>query len=654
MNEFDLFQKALDIEDANKRKEFLDVVCRDDTTMLHRMESLLESHFGNSQFLAAPVAEQIIDAQARAADTETQSTLDHSESDCSKRPEQAQDDCSQPLDYLSMSHKPGSLGRLGHYEVIDVIGRGAFGTVLRAFDEKLQRLVAIKVLNRELATTSPARKRFIREAQASAGIRHENVVNVFAVEKYPLPYLVMEFVPGQTLHQYLADHGPLDLATVLSLGKQIALGLAAAHSQGLIHRDIKPCNILLESVPTLRAKITDFGLARTADDASLTQSGMIAGTPMFMAPEQALGCKLDQRADLFSLGSVLYQMISGRPPFRATNSIAVLKRVTEDTPRAIREIIPDTPPWLCQIIAKLHAKAPEDRYQSALELANELAGYESRLRTHGAWIEDVPTPSIVKQSRRPLLWVGVSALLVTLAASVLFAVYRPRFLPSPITARHEAQSSPSVNPTLHRFPSNEWIDVIPLLDLTIDKLNIPRVTGKNDWRIENNELAILRDLGGSKLLFPLDAEWSRFECEIEFTRRIGNSGFNVNLPTASGYCPLVFDAPGTPGGIFIGVRAKGHILSEGRKILDSERSTVRILADTAHKVEVEINASKIAAWTGNCDSISSPINEGYPHARRVSLWIHPGGNEFVFHRIRVRTLGDTSMDSLRPLEKQPE
>src|SRR5262249_4250217 len=153
---------------------------------------------------------------------------------------------------------------------------------------------------------------------------------------------------------------------------QIARGLAAAHERGLIHRDIKPSNILLERGADERVKITDFGLARAAADASLTQNGVIAGTPMYMAPEQTRGETIDHRADLFSLGTVLYPMGSGRPPFRATNSMATLKRVAEDTPRPIREIIPEVPEWLCDIIAKLHAKKPAERFQSAKEVADLL------------------------------------------------------------------------------------------------------------------------------------------------------------------------------------------------------------------------------------------------------------------------------------------
>jgi eukaryotic-like serine/threonine-protein kinase len=375
MNEFELFQLALDIDDPAARSLFLKSACEQNQEMLGRVEALLASHDGQSQFLNTPVVEQIGDT----ANVDPDATGLLTNGSAHAAHQDAADD-EIPLGYLEPSTKPHSLGRLAHYEVLEVVGRGAFGTVLRAFDEKLQRVVAIKVMALELAATSPARKRFMREAQASAAIRHEYVVSVFAVEEKPLPYLVMEYIPGRTLQQRLNERGPLDVPTVLRLGRQIAEGLAAAHAQDLIHRDIKPGNILLETNVQDRVKISDFGLARAADDASLTQSGTIAGTPMYMAPEQALGHKLDQRADLFSFGSVLYQMASGRPPFRASTALAVLKRVVDETPRPIREIIPETPQWLCDIITKLHAKNPDERYQSAREIADVLANCESQLK----------------------------------------------------------------------------------------------------------------------------------------------------------------------------------------------------------------------------------------------------------------------------------
>jgi serine/threonine protein kinase len=329
------------------------------------------------------------------------------------------------LDFLQPSSRPGALGRLNQHEVLEVLGKGGFGIVVRAFDETLQRVVAIKVLSPELASTSPARKRFLREARASARVRHENVVHIYAVEERPLPYLVMEYIPGQTLQQRIDQTGPLEVTDVLRIGSQIARGLAAAHEQGLIHRDIKPGNILLESGVEQKVKITDFGLARAADDASLSQSGVIAGTPMYMAPEQAKGDPPDPRADLFSLGSVLYTMVSGRPPFRAANTMAVLKRVAEDTPRPIRQIIPEVPKWLCDVISKLHAKEPSHRFQSAAEVAALLEQYLGHLQqpTLVARPDSVRLPREGGRKRTALL-AGSAAVVSLLALSVAYLLWR--------------------------------------------------------------------------------------------------------------------------------------------------------------------------------------------------------------------------------------
>ena len=376
MNEERLFLAALDIPNRADRIAYLDKVCGRDQKLRRLLDELLEAHERSGKFLDVPVV-----GNPRAV---IQTHMDQTLAFGGNRSEQAladtikthhslADDDSVDLSFLSPSVRSDSCGRIGHYEVLEILGKGGFGIVFRAFDETLHRMVAIKVLSAQIAATSPARKRFLREARSSAKVRHENVVQVYAVEEQPLPYLVMEFIPGETIQQRIERTGPLEVAEVVHIGQQIAEGLAAAHSQGLIHRDIKPGNVLIEAGLRQQVKITDFGLARAADDASMSQSGTVAGTPMFMAPEQALGDSLDHRADLFSLGSVLYTMCTGRAPFRANGTLAVLKRVAEDTPRPIQEIIPEVPRWLCDIITRLHAKLPEDRIGSAREVADLLA-----------------------------------------------------------------------------------------------------------------------------------------------------------------------------------------------------------------------------------------------------------------------------------------
>ena len=282
-------------------------------------------------------------------------------------------DIHEPLSFLAPSDWADSLGRLGTYEVKGVIGRGGMGVVLKAFDPALSRNVAIKVLSASLATCGAARRRFLREAKAAAAVAHEHVVSVFAVvETAGLPFLVMEYVPGRSLQDRLDQQGPLALPEILRIGTQTAAGLAAAHAQGLVHRDVKPANILLEN-GIERVKLTDFGLARAAADASMTQSGLIAGTPHYMAPEQARGEATDHRADLFSLGSTLYVMCAGSPPFRAESPLAVLRRVSDDEPRPVRQINPEIPEWLEAIIIRLHSKDPARRFSSASELAEVLS-----------------------------------------------------------------------------------------------------------------------------------------------------------------------------------------------------------------------------------------------------------------------------------------
>jgi serine/threonine protein kinase len=289
-------------------------------------------------------------------------------------------ECDIPLDLLAPSSRSDALGRLGHYEILGVVGQGGMGIVLRAFDETLHRVVAIKMLAPGLATTGSARQRFVREARAAAAIAHDNVIGIHAVEDQgPVPFLVMEYINGPTLQQKLDRTGPLPLKEVVRIGMQIAAGLAAAHGQGLVHRDVKPSNILLEN-GVERVKITDFGLARAVDDASLTHSGLVAGTPAYMSPEQADGHHVDQRSDLFSLGSVLYTLCAGHAPFRSSTSMAVLRRVCDETPRDLCEINSDIPAWLATIIARLHAKDPAERFQSAAEVAELLGQYLANLQ----------------------------------------------------------------------------------------------------------------------------------------------------------------------------------------------------------------------------------------------------------------------------------
>ncbi len=280
--------------------------------------------------------------------------------------------------WLAPGH-PELLGKLADYDIESVIGQGGFGVVLRAFDRELNRPVAIKVLAPHLATVGAARRRFIREAQAAAAVVHPNVVPIHAVQaEADYPFLVMTYVPGGSLQQCVRRQGPLEPKSIVRIAQQVAAGLAAAHRHGLVHRDIKPGNILLENGLN-RALITDFGLARAADDAA-SQTGWLAGTPHYMSPEQAASESLDGRSDLFSLGSVMYFMATGREPFGGDKPLAILNQITHKRPPAIRSINADIPNTLVRIIERLLEKRPTDRFQSASQLSELLEQYLAYLQ----------------------------------------------------------------------------------------------------------------------------------------------------------------------------------------------------------------------------------------------------------------------------------
>lgn len=275
---------------------------------------------------------------------------------------------------------PEMLGRIDSFEIEKVIGRGGCGVVYKAFDRELNRPVAIKVLAPHLASSGIARQRFSREARAAAAVVHPNVVPIHGVNAEPQrPYIVMTLVNGRSLDAHVRDQGQLELKDIVRIAQQIAAGLAAAHRQGLVHRDIKPANILMEQ-DVSRVMITDFGLALAANEAAITQTGWLAGTPHYMSPEQARGDEVDQRSDLFSLGSLIYFMATGQEPFRAEKPFAIIQKIISEEPARPKRLNPDVPKTLERIIEKLLSKSANDRFQSADELQNVLENYLAHLQ----------------------------------------------------------------------------------------------------------------------------------------------------------------------------------------------------------------------------------------------------------------------------------
>jgi WD40 repeat protein len=286
----------------------------------------------------------------------------------------------------------GPLGQLGNYHLRRQLGYGRYGIVYQAYDE-LDRLVAIKVLKPEFAASGRERARFEQEARAAAAVKHDHIVTIYQVGQasgFALPYLVMEYVEGETLSERLRHLGVVEAREAARIAQQVALALAAAHAQRLVHRDIKPSNILLEA-GTRRAKLTDFGLARVMEvtAVSTSQSGRIQGTPPYISPEQITSPgSIDARSDIYSLGAVLYEMLTGEPPYRGARHL-LLQQVVHDEPRPPRKLNDHIRRDLQTITLKCLAKEPSRRYQTAIALAEELKrfldGLPIRARPVPAW-----------------------------------------------------------------------------------------------------------------------------------------------------------------------------------------------------------------------------------------------------------------------------
>lgn len=277
--------------------------------------------------------------------------------------------------------------RIGPYEILSRLGAGGMSVVFTARDHVLDRQVAIKFLSSELENSQTARQRFLREAKSAAAVEHDYIVPIYSADEVDgFPFLVMSLIEGQSLQQRIDESHPIPVEKVIHTGIQIAKGLAAFHTRNLVHRDLKPSNILLQA-PDERVRITDFGLAKCTDDSQLTKSGTILGTPNYMSPEQALGQQVDYRSDIYGLGAVLYASITRRAPFEAPTSLKILDQLRNQTPNSILNLKPETPHWLVEVIEKLMARDPNDRYQNATEIIEALSSPSQQLITNqfGSW-----------------------------------------------------------------------------------------------------------------------------------------------------------------------------------------------------------------------------------------------------------------------------
>ena len=366
---------------------------------------------------------------------------------------------------LSPSDNPRMLGRIGTFEVSGCVGIGGMGVVFKARDSSLDRYVAVKALAPHLASSRSARERFAREAKAAAAVVHDNVIAIHQVSQWQgLPYLVMPYLTGPSLQQRLDRDGPMQLDEALRVALQVAEGLAAAHAQGLVHRDVIPANILLCG-ETERAVLTDFGLARAADDATLSRIGSLAGTPQYMAPEQARGESVDASSDLFSLGSVIFAMLTGHPPVQCDNGTETIHQVATVPPTTLSRLRHDLPDWVSRLVSLLHSFDSGDRIASTPKAARLLSAALAHVQqpdTNALPIELGPV-----LSRR---WFSAPAIAGTFVALI-----------GVLAILMQLRSPTSDSPIVHAASATA-IDVQAAIDLAMDGETVLVPAGTATWK----------------------------------------------------------------------------------------------------------------------------------------------------------------------------
>jgi serine/threonine protein kinase len=491
------------------------------------------------------------------------------------------------FDFLAPAQGPDELGRLAHYRVRRVLGSGGMGVVFEAYDPNLERAVALKAMLPSVAASPVARQRFVREAKAAAGVKHDHIVTIYQVgEDRNVGFLAMELLEGEALGQRLKREGALPVRDVLRIGRECAEALAAAHKQGLIHRDIKPGNIWLErkeeggsghtgsvgSQPASfrRVKLLDFGLALPmADSAHLTQSGAIVGTPAFMAPEILNGASVDARADLFSLGCVLYHMATGVPPFKGVHAVSTLIAIATTDPQPPHERNPQLPPALCDLIMLLLAKKPDARPTSARAVVEAIAAIEAT--------QQHPTRPAPRRRRPwlPLAVGGAAVVLLCLLSLGAYFIWPESWRPS-VAVDERTETVKTMSGT-GKGPQQPFADAAHALEHIVD----------------------FRDLVGAN-----DKEFRAWLAQLE-------PEFRPSLATTRrGSGPPLYNA--------VAVRAKKPILT-------------RLLPAQTVAMQVE-------DWTRNCQDSFRPIaiTATMPADRKLSwtqaqIWVRDNQSQYTFH-----------------------
>ena len=386
-----LYHSVLDREPA-QRDGFLQEACAGDKALHEEVQSLL-SHEGEARNLFKAPALQAI-AQEMAKDSADSTVVAESKA----------------------SSKIGQT--VSHYRILEKLGEGGMGVVYKAQDVRLERLVALKFLLPHLRPDEEEKVRFIREAKAASALDHPNIGTIHEIADTDdgQMFIVMAYYEGETLKQKI-ERGPLPIKEALDYAVQVAEGLSKAHAAGIVHRDIKPANVIVTDRG--QVKIVDFGLAKVTEQTHLTKTGTTVGTVAYMSPEQARGERVDHRTDLWSLGVVLYEMLTGQRPFRGDHNQAVIYSILNEEPEPVKKVNPVVPPEMEHIVHRALKKNPDTRYSSAAETLKDLKQFQDKLRAEEMGAVDLRT--LLRRMRKPQIAVpAVCVVLVVVLVAVWF------------------------------------------------------------------------------------------------------------------------------------------------------------------------------------------------------------------------------------------
>ena len=463
MKESDLFHELIAIADLRERSTRLEHIARSHPEMAESLRKLLEHYEPDEEFLSTNALDRI--AQLPNANAVLEE-LKHFQV---PRRYNLQD---LSHDFLEPSDQPNSIGKIGGYEVQSLIGFGGSARVYKGTDPELDKIIAIKTLHTDQANDRIAIGRLQKEARAMGRIKHENVVEVYRISIDPIPLIAMEYVDGESLDQLITRDGMLSIDRFVRIAKQILQGVQAAHDLGWVHRDLKPANILLTHATDTIVKITDFGLVRRNNDARLTRSDSVVGTPLYMSPEQIRDETLDARSDLFSLGAVFYEMLTGVPAFRGESQYAEMYSVLHSAPTTIQQFRADVPRGVEKLIDRMLEKDSKHRFKSATEILRMLESVdwgklENRLTL---FLMPLQYPkSVTRWSSALIVIAGLLLLILLFNRLPRNSEYLTSILSRPV---------PSINVPSKAVPSgSESKDSLP-------SLTIPNTTIDHPWSRE--------------------------------------------------------------------------------------------------------------------------------------------------------------------------